>query len=201
MTSKPTVPMTEEDVLLAFTAEPDHGRATLEDYVRRYPPHAEAITSLAVDLMLAPQRDQNSCSPTDTAVDHAWQAFSAVAIPLETKSAGAAYNLIGALPNKDFRALAVRVGANTLFLSQLRDRAIDLATIPPRFIEHLAKELSVTVAAVMEDFGRPPSAVATSERFKAEVKPRAGDRITFEQAIQNSNLDPDQQRKLKEFMD
>jgi len=33
------------------------------------------------------------------------------------------------------------------------------------------------------------------------VKPRAGDRITFEQAIQNSNLDPDQQRKLKEFMD
>lgn len=201
MTSKPTGPMTEEDVLLAFTAEPDHGRTTLEDYVRRYPLHAEAITALAVDLMLAPQRDQSSYSPTDVAVDRAWQAFSAVAIPLETKSVGAVYNLIGALPNKDFRALAARVGANTLFLSQLRDRTIDLATIPSRFIEHLAKELAVTVAAVMEDLGRPPSAVATSERFKAEVKPRAGDRITFEQAIQNSNLDPDQQRKLKEFMD
>ncbi|SFV29453.1 hypothetical protein [Hyphomicrobium facile] len=190
----------QEDVLLAFSCENDASPATLAEYVRRYPGYAGALADLAVELMIVPLREDACCSPQDATVDRAWETFRSSATSLETKSLGAAGSLIAALPPAEFRALAKRIGVNTLFLVQLRDRIIDATTIPRRFVELLARELSSTVSAVMDDLARPPM-VAASERFKSDQKPGADKRIAFADAIGNSDLDDEQQQKLRAFMD
>jgi len=190
----------QEDVLLAFSCEKDASPATLAEYVRRYPEHAGALADLAVELMIVPLREDASCSPQDAAVDRAWQTFKSSTTSLETKSLGIAGSLIAALPPAEFRALAKNIGVNTLFLVQLRDRVIDATTIPRRFVELLAGELSSTVSTVMDDLARPPM-VAASERFKSDRKPGADKRIAFADAVGNSDLDDEQQQKLRAFMD
>lgn len=194
MTTTPI--LSQEDVLLSFAAEPAHGQATLLDYFRRYPQYSAALAELAVELMIAPGREDAVGPTDDAAVDRAWHAFKLHAAPLETKSLGTAGSLLAALPPGQFRAVATRLGANTLLLAQLRDRVIDVATIPRGFLKKLAGALSATVDALMADLARPPI-VAATERFKAEHKPEAGKRISFDMALKNSGLDEAQQAKLR----
>lgn len=89
MTIKPAAPETEEDVLLAFTAEASQDRATLEAYIARYPEHAEALAALAVEVMLAEGRRTSITETNDPAIDKAWEAYQS-ALPIETKSIGMA---------------------------------------------------------------------------------------------------------------
>ena len=188
----------QADVLFAFSTEATPSGDTLTDYARRYPQYAEALAELAVELMLAPERDELPGATDSPAVDHAWQAFVAASTPLETKSVGTAGSLIAALSPADFRSLAKRLDVNTLFLAQLRDRLIELGTIPWRFLETLASELSTTVAALTEDLGRPPM-VAAGERFKSDRKPAVAAAVPFETAVSNSGLNPGQQQRLLEY--
>jgi hypothetical protein len=45
---------------------------------------------------------------------------------------------------------------------------------------------------------RAPPVVDKQQRFKADQKPAAPTRITFEEAVRNSGLTPEQQRRLLE---
>lgn len=199
MTQHPTDQLTADDVLLAFSAEANHDRATLESYLSRYPQYAEALAELAVELMLAPDRP----TPTDglytPAVDNAWKIFQ-TSHPLETKSLGTAGSLLASLAPGAFRSLAQRLDVTTLFLKLVRDRAIAYSELPSKFIELLASELQSTVAALADDLQRPPM-VAATERFKSDEKPAPSKQISFTEAIALSQLTPQQQKKLMALME
>ena len=199
MIMKPAVPTTEEDVLLAFTAEANQDRTTLESYLARHPQHAEALTQLAVELMLAPERPALACQPDAPAIDQAWNTFQST-LPVETKSLGTVGSLLAALSPTAFRTVAKELDVSPLFLSLVRDRAIQFSTIPRKFIEALAAALSATFEALTHDLQQQPM-IAATQKFKADGKPEASDKISFTEAVALSHLTDDQQAKLKALME
>ncbi len=199
MTQMPPDQLPEDEVLLAFSAEPNHDRAMLESYLSRFPQYSEALSELAIELMVAPHRPVLPNEPHTAAVDNAWRIFQA-SHPLETKSLGTAGSLLASLTPGAFRTLAQRLDVTTLFLKLVRDRAIAYSEIPARFIELLASELQSTAAALVDDLQRPPM-VAATERFKSDEKPTPPTQISFVEAIALSQLTPKQQKKLMALME
>ncbi len=195
-TSKPLA-ADEESVLMAFCMEPSHGRETLERYIREYPQHATALIDCSIDLLHGlPAGDASVIEVPDSAVDKAWQRFErAVQQP-----DGEVANPFAKLNTSSFKSLARSLDVSNLFLMRVRDRAIRAATIPARFVEKLASELGTTVQAVGAYLQGPPGMVS-GQAFRSSVKPSVGEQITFDQAVETSQLTPEQQATLKALSD
>lgn len=195
-TSKPFA-ADEESVLMAFSMEPSHGRETLERYIREYPQHATALIDCSIDLLHEPPAgDVPPIEVSDSAVDMAWQRFER---DVQQTNAEVA-NPFAKLNTSSFKSLARSLDVSNLFLMRVRDRAIRVATIPARFVEKLASELGATVQTVGAYLQGPPGMVS-GQAFRSSVKPSVGEQITFDQAVETSQLTPEQQATLKAFSD
>lgn len=187
----------EEEVLLAFSVEPTHDRETLERYLTDYPEHARALVACSIELMVDVTRSVETVATSDNAVDRAWQRFQSVVSQPEEVSV---LNPFATLNPAAFKSLAKKLGINNLLLIRLRDRAIIAATIPRRFVQRLASELGATTDAVM-DYLRSPPAMVSGHSFRSTVKPAVTEQISFEKAVETSQLTPDQQDALKALQD
>jgi len=189
----------EESVLLAFSVEPRHDRETLERYLREYPEHINALIDCSLELMMNPAHADATdvtVATANTLVDKAWQRFQA----LVTEPGGVlAPNPFGQLNRAGFKSLASKLNISNLLLIRLRDRAIDAASIPARFVQGLATELGASAEAVV-DYLRSPPAMVSGQSFRSSVKPKVGDKMSFAQAIETSQLSPEQQNALKALM-
>lgn len=194
-TSKPFA-ADEESVLMAFSMELSHGRETLERYIREYPQHATALIDCSIDLQHEPPADDvPAIEVADSAVDKAWQRFErAVQQPTAEENPFAKLNTSG------FKSLARSLNVSNLFLMRVRDRAINAATIPVRFVEKLSSELGATVQFVDAYLHRPPG-IVSEHAFRSSVKPSVGEQITFDQAVATSQLTAEQQAALKALAD
>lgn len=187
----------KESVLMAFSMEPSHGRETLERYIKEYPQHATALIDCSIDLFHEPYAEDVSVTAmSDSAVDKAWQRFQRAVHQPATDVA----NPFAKLNFAAFKALARSLDVSNLFLMRLRDRAINAATIPVRFVEKLASELGFPAQAVRAYLQGPPGMVS-GHAFRSGVKPSVGEQITFDQAVVISQLTPEQQAKLKALSD
>ena len=187
----------EEEVLLAFSIEPTHDRKTLEQYLTDYPEHAKALIACSIELMVDATRSVETVATSENAVDLAWQRFqSAVSQPEEAP----VLNPFATLNPTAFKSLARQLGINNLLLIRLRDRAIDAATIPRHFVQRLATELGATTDAVTA-YLRSPPAMVSGHSFRSTVKPAVTQQISFEKAVETSQLTPDQQDALKALQD
>jgi len=183
----------EESVLMAFFMEPSRGRETIERYIREYPQHATSLIDCLIDLQHEPSADDAPATEVpDSAVDKAWQRFERA---VQQPDAAVA-NPFAKLNTSSFKSLARSLDVSNLFLMRVRDRAIRAATIPTRFVEKLASELGTTVQAVGAYLQGPPSMVS-SQAFRSSVKPSVGEQITFDEAVETSQLMPEQQATLK----
>lgn len=187
----------EEEVLLAFSVEPTHDRETLERYLTDYPEHARALVACSIELMVDATRSVETEATSDNAVDRAWQRFQSVVSQPEEVSV---LNPFATLNPAAFKSLAKKLGINNLLLIRLRDRAIIAATIPRRFVQRLASELGATTDAVM-DYLRSPPAMVSGHSFRSTVKPAVTEQISFEKAVETSQLTPDQQDAIKALQD
>ena len=187
----------EEEVLLAFSVEPTHDRETLERYLTEYPEHARALVACSIELMVDATRSVETVATSDNAVDRAWQRFQSVVSQPEEVSV---LNPFATLNPAAFKSLAKKLGINNLLLIRVRDRAIIAATIPRRFVQRLASELGATTDAVM-DYLRSPPAMVSGHSFRSTVKPAVTEQISFEKAVETSQLTPDQQDALKALQD
>lgn len=199
------------EVLYALAlAMPVPDAKTLEDFVCRYPQHADALTEFAVDLALEAQPegdaegDTGDADEVSPAVSRAISHFQQVSYELEksagTGAAGAVANPLASLSREDFRAFAAKVGANTTFAMKLRDRAIEPDTLTSRtgFCRFAADGLRISVDEMIAHV-RAPSSVHDHAHYKADDKPAASRRETFEEAVRSSGLTPEQQRHLLEL--
>ncbi len=187
----------EESVLMAFSMEPDHGRETLERYIREYPQHATALIDCSIDLLHEPPADDAPATVvSDSAVDKAWKRFERAVQQPDAEVA----NPFAKLNTSSFKSLARSLDVSNLFLMRVRDRAIRAATIPARFVEKLASELGATVQALGAYLQGPPGMVS-GHAFRSSVKPSVGEQITFDQAVETSQLTPEQQVMLKALSD
>jgi hypothetical protein len=109
-------------------------------------------------------------------------------------------NPFAKLSTSSFKSLARSLDVSNLFLMRVRARAIRAATIPARFVERLASELGATVQAVGAYLQGPPSTVS-GQAFRSSVKSGVDEQITFDQAVETSQLTQEQQAILKALWD
>jgi hypothetical protein len=177
----------EEEVLLAFSVEPQRDRSTLERYLAEYPEHTSALVDCALELMLLP----TEISPVwvaDSALEGGWQQFRA-------QLGSRIENPFAKLSPSAFRNLAVRLGINNLLLLRIRDRGIRAASIPGAFMRQLATELSTPLKAVAT-YLEGPACLAPSSAFRSTGKPAAGTQVDFAEAVRTAQLSAEQQKTL-----
>jgi hypothetical protein len=188
--------LSEEEVLLAFAIEPCHDRDTLMRYVKDYPEYSTALADLSIELMIEETREEKEVIPSTTAVSEAWQRFgNAVGIGKNKPVA----NPFSGLNAVQLKVVADKIGINKLLLVRLRDRGIDMATIPRRFVERAAIALGVTVESMKSYLSGPPCIVSDLS-FRSDVKPIVTEQISFAKAVESSQLTAQQQAELNELM-
>ncbi|OOG36630.1 hypothetical protein [Polaromonas sp. A23] len=197
MSTKDRSRLDEEEVLLAFSVEPSHGRETLEQYLKEYPEHASALVDCSIELMMDAVGGTQAAATSEGAVDNAWRRFqAAVAEPADAPLV----NPFSKLNPSAFKSVAKKLDVSNLFLIRLRDRAVSAASIPAQFVQGLAAELGATADAVAA-YLRSPPAMVSGHSFRSSVKPEVAEQITFLQAIETSQLTPAQQATLKAMLD
>jgi hypothetical protein len=191
-----TIP-SEEEIILAFAVEPIHDRKTLERYLTEYPEHSIALVDCSIELMLDSTQSDTVVESTEDAVEHAWQRFQAI---MRVSDDTSLMNPFAKLNPTAFKSLAKRLDITNLLLVRLRDRAIEPMTIPIRFIQKLANELEVTVDAVLAFLNGSPSMIS-NHSFRSSEKPMVTNQITFQKAIETSQLTESQKNTLKALED
>ena len=190
---------------------PDAG--VLDDIVRQYPQFSRELTEFAVELALDSLVEggaaEAAADPTKVspAVSRAMSSFhnrlyalrraggAVVAEP--PPSSDFVENPFSDLGRREFRAVAEGMGANTVLVAKLRDRQIDPTTISDGFKRHVSKELEVPVDLLAAHLEASPTETQGSRQFyKADHRPRQGERQSFADAVRGSGLTDEQQRHL-----
>jgi len=197
------------DALYALAlAKPAPNAAVLDDLVRRYPEYAEQLTDMAVTLALEVLVDRDKeplpeeLSGTSAAVGRAMSRFQnrlyAVTKsrqPANANTASENPNPFSSLDRAELRSLGRRLGGNTVFAMKLRDRLIDPDTMTEGFRRHVAETMQAPLDVVIAHFaGR--SEMAVHAHYKAEQKPEADRKQSFEEGVRSSGLTPEQQAFL-----
>ncbi len=200
---KTTPQASKSAVLHAFSVEANSNADTLATYLKCYPQFRESLIDLSIELFTAHSFEEKSIEtvPSDNA-KRAWSTFQSMLKPEDPASAVASTidNPLSSLSNQQFRELAKELNVNRLFLSQLRDCSVYVATIPQKFLVLLANLLNIPVEELQQALNAPPT-IATAQRYKAAGKPDAGNKITFEEAMTHSQLSDEQKSALREMKD
>jgi hypothetical protein len=206
------------DAMYAMSlAKPIPDAELLDDFVRRYPQHADALTEFAIELAIDAlmDRDTEQDIPVDPdtispVVSRVMSQFqnrlygcrqARTATPPARAATAFVANPFAPLDRAGFRALASRIDVNAAMLSKLRDRQIAPVTIPKRFCTFVADEMDIPEEALTAHLFAVPEISQARQFYKAEGKPVATARQSFEQAVQNSGLSEEQQRRLLSFRD
>lgn len=190
----------------------------VDDFVRQYPMHAEALTEFAIELAVdalhygneefAVPADDDTVSPMVARAMSKFQnrLFEIRAdrpAALQPRASAPVVNPFESLDRARYRDVMTRIHANAVFISKLRDRQIEPDTIPRRYLRHLAAEipddlsnLTAHLAAIAD-----VRLAQASQFYMAEGKPSATRRQTFEEAVRTSGLTAEQQSRLLAFKD
>lgn len=189
----------------------------LDEFVRRYPQFGEELTDFAIAVAIDALRGDRaveaaeasliprSVSPAvSRAMSHFQNRLHAVTVHTPPASgepdarrmtAGDEPNPFLGLSRAEFRALATQLNANTVFVSKLRDRQIDPATMPQAFRMRVAQELNVPLEVMVAHFEAAP-VIPSGQFFKSDSKPHSVIQQSFEEAVRSSGLDESAQTWL-----
>ncbi len=179
----------------------------VDEFVCHYPEYASELTEYAIELALDAVAARNKlvekpATVTSPSVSRAMSRFHnrLYTVRKETdsavsKAASAFETPFAKLTRSAIRALAQRLHANTVFVIKLRDRHISGDTMTQGFLRCIADELGVVLEVVVAHFAAPGN-IQRGTYFKAETKPKAGEKQTFEDAVQSCGLSPEQQSYL-----
>ena len=207
--NNPTVVL--KDVLYEFTlakAVPD--AELLDDFIRRYPEHAAALTKYAVDLALDPVPEDEAASvpatlETSPTVSRVMSRFQNQLFKIKQAEAAQVQktssldteeeNPFAALDREGVHQIIKNIEANTVFYIKLRDRGVEPNSISDGFKKRLAEELHTSFKSVEAHFAARQQ-VQGGQFYKADQKPEMGSQQSFEEAIRTSGLTDEQQRHL-----
>ena len=188
-------------------AKPAPDAALVDEFVRYYPEYASDLTEYAIELALDAIATHNepiempvaiTTSSVSRAMSRFYNRLSTVRKEIDAEAAKAppaVENPFATLTRSEIRALAQRLHANTVFVMKLRDRLIMGATMTEGFLRRIADELGVLLEHVVAHFAAP-AYIQGSAYFKADTKPEAGEKQTFEEAVRSCGLTPEQQNSL-----
>jgi hypothetical protein len=209
-TTKTLTPLRE--VLYRFSlSRPIPDAELLDAFIRRYPEYAAEITDFAIEVAVDAalgdedaivQAVEPTVSPVVSRAMSRFQnhLFAARRVRLATPAReptppSVTENPFAVLDRTAFRRLAARLNANTVFVAKLRDRQIDPDTMTTGFRKRVAEELGVPLDVTVAHFAAQAEGQAP-QFYKAEQKPVAIPRQSFEDAVRSSGLTVEQQRYL-----
>lgn len=190
----------------------------LDEFARLYPKYADALTEFAIELAIDSlmHRSDEEDVPADAdaisdVVSRVMSQFenqlferrqARAATPPARAATASVENPFAALDRQGFRSLVLQLDVNSAFLSKLRDRTIEPISIPKAYCRHLAQEMDEDAEAMVAHLYAPQESVAAGRQlYKAEGKPAATARQSFEEAVKTSGLSEEQQRRLLSFQD
>ncbi|RQN37326.1 hypothetical protein [Paraburkholderia tropica] len=170
-------PMTRDEVLYAFSVEDVGGRDTLMRYLATYPEYAQELIDLSRELT-RPVSDE-PLSPADA------QRVDAAVTRFRT---GIGQRVPVSFAAQAFNVAAERLQLPTLVLVSFRERRVDLASVPVRFLERLAGALESTMDQLRAFLAQPPL-VSAARQSKSRVKPVAAVKAPFEKVLRDAGVE------------
>lgn len=181
-----------EDILLAFSVEPSHDKATVERYLALYPHYAEDFIDLLGELRSPPVL-RHSVVEDEGAAKRAWNAFTAT--PLPSDGAASIANPFASFTGPTFVALAEGLRVRRSILIALRDRLVHASSIPAPFLNRLARATEFPAEKLLS-YLNLPAVVPVGASYKANEKPAAPAKIDFEKLLDNSGISADENRDI-----
>jgi hypothetical protein len=178
MTQRPSL----DDVLSAFSVEPDNGRETLERYMRQYPEYVLQLVDLSQELSRTLPDDEELSSSDVEAIEAAWAAFSNTA---------AAPDVFATLTPIEMSRVAKALALPRQVITAIKERRITPSTFPRRFLRRLAEELGRSFEEICATLSLPKAVAARS--FKSNDKPTSSsDTVAFETILRQAGVKDDQ---------
>ncbi len=184
--------------------KPSPDAELLDEIVRQLPQHAAELTEFAIDLALDASGEAEDelvevSESTSRGVSKAISRFQN-RLFAEKKAAGLSSNSpdtnpFASMKRDELRAFATKINANLPFVMKLRDRQIEADTISEGFRHRVSEELNVPIELLVAHFAAQ-SEMRAGAQFKSQIKPEAGEKQSFEEAIRTSALTPEQQEFL-----
>ena len=180
-----------DDVLDSFAVEADHGRKTLEIYLRDHPEYAQEILDLSSTLSEPISEAVNPLPAEDLALIEATLAkhFNC--------RATATLDPFAALTVENLRRIARDLGVPRQIVSAFRERKVMAVSIPRPFLGRFAEMLGITVERFAA-FLDTRSLQTPLHSHKADTKPTDREPVAFEQLLIDAAVSTDDRAKLME---
>lgn len=164
--------------------------SVLADLAKRYPDLAGELGDFAAEWYLQealPAPEAPSAAAEARSLEAALRKFDGLLHGAVDEPAAVADPFAGRQP-AELRELAEVLGLDKTVLAKLRDRKIEVATIPEELTLSLSRELNVPWTAVLSHLSGP-AMIPCGASFKTHGKPTAGAKETFAVAIERSQLE------------
>lgn len=177
-------PMTRDEVLYAFAVEDAGDRDTLIRYLAAYPQYTHDLVDLSRELARPVSDDLLSAADAqrvDVAVAR-FRAFTGQRAPVSFEA-------------QAFNVAAEHLQLPRLVLVSFRERRVDLASVPARFLERVAGTLGSTMDQLRTFLAQPPM-VSAARQSKSRVKPVAAAKVPFEKVLRDAGVEAERVQAL-----
>lgn len=172
-------PISSEDVMNAFAMDFEPKTDILKHYLVDYPQFAADLVDLARELSREVDEDLPLSVQELAAISAKMDRLCESTVTVET--------LQTASP-KIFAAAAKALGLPIQVGVAIRERRIDVATLPSRFLTRLANELQTSVT-VVQSFLLLPAQASSVRSNKSDDKPALAEKVPLERLLREAGMD------------
>ncbi|WFU24978.1 hypothetical protein QA649_01635 [Bradyrhizobium sp. CB1717] len=170
---------TEEDVLDAFAAEPNHDAATFQRYLEEYPQFAIALVDLSRELSREIAEDETLSDREIAWIEKATRKYSEGWV-----SAAFADPTL-----EQRRAAAKELRVPRQVITAILECKVAVETISRRTRRRLALQFNATVDGLVQALSGPQ--LSASRSYKANVRPSTGEKVSLEQVLREAGVSED----------
>lgn len=172
-------PISSEDVMNAFSMDFELGTDILKQYLADYPQFAADLVDLAREL----SRQVDEDLPLSV------QELAAISAKMgRLRESAVTVEMLQTASPKIFAAAAKALGLPMQVGVAIRERRIDVATLPNRFLERLANSLQTSVS-VVQSFLLLPAQASALRANKSDDKPALAEKVSLERLLREAGMD------------
>jgi hypothetical protein len=184
-----TSPKDRNEVLDAFMLEQEHGKDTLERYLRAYPQHAAPLVDLSRELTRDDESHDLPLTPAEQSrIDAAWIAHKAAKPATEADP-------LTAMTAQMSKVIAQCLGVPRQVVSCFRDRKVEPVSVPRRILALFAEKIEIPLLQ-FEDLLAQSPALKSAKSYKADGKPGNATKATFEQILIDAGVTQEDRNRL-----
>jgi hypothetical protein len=179
-------PISSEDVMNAFAMDFEPKTDILKQYLADYPQFAADLVDLARELSRHVDEDLplNAQELADVSAKMGRLRESVVTV-----------EILQAASSKTFAAAAKALGLPMQVGVAIRERRIDVATLPSRFLGRLANALQTSVS-VVQSFLLLPAQASALRANKSDDKPAPAEKVPLERLLRDAGVDEERISRL-----